>query len=127
MSYLWHGNCGSRFGMNPGLKGAFVFKAVIEYHRTGLQGSFSLEGLIEPETAGELFQIHDGVAYAFLIPPPTTLLEYLSEGINALCPRAYENSLTFAEALEELKTGKEARAFFAQHLAESKETKVEEP
>lgn len=93
-----------------------MIKAVIEYHRVGMTGSFSLEGFIDAATAGDLFEIYDGIAEAFLVPPPATLKEYLSEGINSLNPGAYTKQLTFEEALAELRAGKAARACFARML-----------
>lgn len=101
-----------------------MIKAVIEYHRVGLQGALTLEGLIDPNgPEAECFMISDGTAFAFLIPPPTNAREYLSEFINGLNPVAYETPLTFTEALAELRAGKEARQFFARELA--KEAKGE--
>lgn len=95
-----------------------MIKAVIEYHRVGLNGAFILEGLIDPtKPEADCFMISDGTAFAFLIPPPRDLWEYQCELINGLNPVAYEIPLTFTEALEELKAGKEAKEFFARELA----------
>jgi hypothetical protein len=95
-----------------------LIKAYIDYHRVGLQGAFSLEGMIDPtKPEAGCFEIYDGIAFAFLIPPPTTAAEYLGEYLNALNPGAYERVLTFDEAIEELKAGMAARERFAREHA----------
>lgn len=89
--------------------------AVIDYHVAGAVGSFEVRGRIADGDA-YLFTIVEGIGYAFLLPPPETMTDYLQEGMNAIYPAEFEDRLSFPQALSLLTEGWKRRKAFQREL-----------